>query len=136
MRQVMTFDQMVEARRLQGNMTTNQIAIKLGLNYGTLRAFLYKEGFRTNTKQNTPRATNIDDKIGALAVKLSRTRAKISSIQVGNSITLQFLHKGKPAQKTGTVTTVWPEKFVMRNKKGRLEMITFADLLAMQIKCE
>jgi hypothetical protein len=119
------------------NFNTHQISIKLGLNYNTVKAFLKRDGYKHVTKGFSEHATNLDDKLKVLKYKSDRVHSKLDALKEGSTIVLGYENRGKLIKKTGTVTAKYPDKFMMRNRHGRLEMVTFADLMVMQMKtCE
>lgn len=77
--------------------------------------------------------TTSEERFRLLQYRLKKARAKMDNLNVGDSITLLY-HEGKRMkQREGVVEVKYPDKLLIRNRHGRLEMITFADLLTMKV---
>jgi uncharacterized protein Veg len=63
-----------------------------------------------------------------------KARKHIECIEPGQCITLQRGKGRQFEQIKGIVQTKYPGKLLIRNERGRPEMITLADLLTMRVK--
>jgi hypothetical protein len=71
--------------------------------------------------------------LGSLVIKTKRARQRLESIEPGKVITLSMFEGRRRKTISGTVETKLPDKLLIRNERGRIEMVTFADLLTMRV---
>jgi len=74
-----------------------------------------------------------DKKLISLAVNINRAKQQIEKLQKGSKITLTRYEGRKTQRVSGEVETKYPDKLLIKNRHGRIEMVTLADLLTMKV---
>jgi hypothetical protein len=116
-----------------------QIADKFGCGRTQVRKYCPRQNkvkglSETKLGENCPKVSRIaPDTLDKLAERTILTRRRMELISVGGRVTLERGEGRKLKRITGKVVTKYPDKLLLRNRKGRLEMVTFADMLTMRV---
>jgi len=109
-------------------MPITKISVEVGIKYSIIQNYLRKANGAVRSYSFCTEAT-----YEKLAVKLNRADKIIKTVQLGGTIILQRGESRTLRQISGTVETKYPDKLIIRNRRGRVQMITLADLMDMRV---
>jgi len=134
MKKHLSTEQKTEIIQLKDKLHTPlEISRITGLNVNTVKSFINNHSVKD---QCIPRRkdyiVNMANTLNALGIKTIRAKERLDKAQLGATILLIYPDGRKMRQKGGVIIAKYPDKLVTRNKLGRVEMITLADLITMK----